>query len=189
MQNLIDALVSFSRTSTEEKTMISLNLDSVLREVKATLSEAIAEKGAIIISDKLPVLEVVPFQIQQLLENIISNAIKYCMPGTRPEIRITTGIISGSEIRVTGADPGIQYHQISIADNGIGFEPQYAEKVFELFQRLHNKTEYSGTGIGLAIAKKIVQNHNGFITAESELGHGATFHIYLPALGTGTSIK
>jgi signal transduction histidine kinase len=119
--------------------------------------------------------------MQQLLENIIGNALKYSMPDVKPEIRVTAGVVHGTEISFTGADPAMNYHRISVADNGIGFEPQYAGKVFELFQRLHNKTEYSGTGIGLAIAKKIVQNHEGFITAESELGHGATFHIYLPA--------
>ncbi|HLP22020.1 MAG TPA: ATP-binding protein, partial [Chitinophagales bacterium] len=104
----------------------------------------------------------------------------YAKPDVPPCINITTTIINGTDIALEGADPNGQYHKIDIVDNGIGFEQEYAAKIFEIFQRLHKKNEYTGTGIGLAICKRIVQNHKGFIEASSSPGQGADFTIYLP---------
>ena len=121
-------------------------------------------------------------QFQQLLTNIISNAIKYKKENLNPVIKINAVKVSASEIKEEVNSSADEFWKISISDNGIGFEPQYATKIFDLFQRLHGKNEYSGTGIGLAICKKIMHNHQGIVIAESELGKGATFHIYLPII-------
>jgi PAS domain S-box-containing protein len=180
MHRLIDALIAFSRTSGAERAFELADLDILLGNVRNLLRDKIEELGAVIRSSPLPVLRVIPFQIQQLFENIISNALKYCRPGVPPLVDISAEIVAGSSLQGTGVDPEQDYCRLTIADNGIGFDQQYATKVFELFQRLHKKNEYSGTGIGLAICKKIVQNHDGHITARSLVGEGTAFDIFLP---------
>jgi len=120
-------------------------------------------------------------QFQQLITNIISNAIKYRKEDVNPVIKINAVKVSALQLKEVVDLKADTFWRISIVDNGIGFEPQYATKIFELFQRLHGKNEYSGTGVGLAICKKIMQNHKGIIIAESEPDKGATFHIYLPS--------
>jgi signal transduction histidine kinase len=115
-----------------------------------------------------------------LFTNIIGNAIKYKKDDTIPEIEIDSRIVRGETLNIPKAKES-EYLQITIRDNGIGFDQEYKEKIFDLFQRLHSKENYSGTGIGLAICKKIIQQHNGFIEAESEKGNGSTFKIFLPS--------
>lgn len=180
MQKLIDDLLSFSRTASAERKLKILDLNVLLEEVVNSLKETIEENKVTIISGQLPVLKVIDFQFRQLLENIIGNAIKYGKPGVKPNITITYGIVSGKEYANEGASPGRNYHKILFADNGIGFEQEYATKIFEIFQRLHGKNEYSGTGIGLAICKRIMENHKGFITAHSKLGEGSVFNVFFP---------
>ncbi len=180
MHKLIDALFAFSRSTSTEQVSAPTDLNTLLAEVKNSLKDIIEEKPAIISASPLPVLQVIAFQFQQLLENMIGNALKYSLPDVRPDINITAGLVSGSPFIHGHAVADKQYHAIFIRDNGIGFDQQYAGKVFELFQRLHGKNEYSGTGIGLAICKKIVQHHHGFITAQGEPGQGATFTISIP---------
>ncbi len=180
MQRLIDALLDFSRTNTTEIIFTETNLNELLEEVKINLKENIKEKNADIESLPLPTLSIIPVQVQQLFSNLISNAIKYSKPAMSPQIKISADIVLGEDLKQRGGDATKKYHRITIADNGIGFEQKYAHKIFELFQRLHGKTEYSGTGIGLAICKKIVQNHKGFITATGNPDEGARFDIYLP---------
>ena len=143
------------------------------------MSEAIREKGAVITADALPEARVMAFQFRQLLTNLISNALKYQRPGVTPHIRIRCVPVESQDIPVSGVTAG-QYFRIDIEDNGIGFEQQYAERIFELFQRLHGRSEYQGTGIGLAICRKIMQNHHGYLLAEGRPEEGATFSIYLP---------
>jgi signal transduction histidine kinase len=106
--------------------------------------------------------------------------LKFSKPDVPPRITVTHEIVKGSRIKAPHVDPNKPFHHIAIADNGIGFELEHRQKIFEVFQRLHGRSEYSGTGIGLAICKKIVDNHRGFIQADSEVGRGATFHIYIP---------
>jgi PAS domain S-box-containing protein len=180
MQRLIDDLLAFSRTSSMEKNLSSTDLNELLEEVKGSLKYTIEEHSATIVSDTLPVAKVIPFQFQQLMENIIGNAIKYRKPETTPHVSITYRIASGYDYIPEGAIPSMEYGRISVKDNGIGFNQIYANKIFEIFQRLHGKNEYSGTGIGLAICKKIVENHGGFITAHGSEGEGATFNIFIP---------
>jgi signal transduction histidine kinase len=126
-------------------------------------------------------VKIIPFQFRQLLYNLISNSIKFSKEKDHPHIKIESEIDSGKKFNIDKLSKEVTYCHISISDNGIGFEPQYSEKIFEVFQRLHGKHEYSGTGIGLAIVKKIVENHNGVVTASGELNKGATFDIYIPA--------
>jgi PAS domain S-box-containing protein len=180
MENLIESLLQFSRANTTELIFEHCDLNAIVEEAKGYLKENILEKDAIIVSEKLPSLDVVNIQFVQLITNLLENAIKYSRPGTKPHIAITYEIVDGMNIDSSFVDKQRKYHQINISDNGIGFEKEYAVKIFEIFQRLHGKNEYSGTGIGLAICKKIVSNHNGFIIADSNPGIGSTFSIYLP---------
>ena len=130
-------------------------------------------------ADPLPTARVIVFQFRQLLANLLSNALKYQHPGVVPHIRIICQTVPGEEVPQSDA-AGKYYLQIKVIDNGIGFEQQYGERIFELFQRLHGRSEYKGTGIGLAICRKIMQNHQGYLLAEGRPGEGATFTIYLP---------
>lgn len=181
MQILIDDLLAYSRTSTTERKFEVTNLSHILKEVKEDLREDLHEKQPSIVAGHMVDIPVIPFQFRQLLQNLISNSIKFSSDQREPQIRIDSEIKKGGELKFDKLDPAKSYCHISVSDNGIGFEQQYAEKIFELFQRLHGRTEYQGTGIGLAIVKKIVENHNGFIRASGVPGEGATFDIYLPS--------
>ena len=127
-------------------------------------------------------LSIIPFQFRQLVYNLISNALKFTIENKTPQIIINSKIVDGSSLQKEFHSKNITYCHISLSDNGIGFDQKYSHKIFDVFQRLHSRVEFAGTGIGLAIVKKIVDNHNGFISAEGELGNGATFNIYLPYL-------
>jgi PAS domain S-box-containing protein len=198
MQRLIEALLSYSRTSTSRIASRPTDLNVVVEEVRKNLLDDIHGKDFLIESTKLPVLNLVPLQFHQLLVNLFANSIKYGKPGLPAHIKISANLLTtpadlltvppdmlavsepGSE--VDGQTPG-KYWKIDIEDNGIGFKQEYAERIFELFQRLHGRTEYEGTGVGLAICKKIVQNHRGSIKAYGRPGVGATFSIFLPYPG------
>jgi PAS domain S-box-containing protein len=176
MQTLIDALLTYSRTTSKEVVLVPTDINNIIEEAKKDLSEVIAVKHVTIKTDKLPVLNVQPLQFQQLFFNLIENAIKYSRPDVPPEIKI-----SSKKFWKEDAEARPLFYRITVRDNGIGFEQQYADTIFKLFQRLHGRSEYSGTGIGLAICKEIVGNHKGTITAKSEPGKGSTFIIELPA--------
>ncbi|MCS3799235.1 PAS domain S-box protein [Niastella sp. OAS944] len=180
MQNLIDSLLEFSRTTTARKNFENTDLNALLDDVKKELGHRIEEKKAIIESSHLPTLSIIPFQFRQLLSNLISNSLKYSKEEITPVIEIKANYVKRKDLHEKAALPGKDYFQFSVADNGIGFEQEYAEKIFDLFQRLHGRNEYSGSGIGLAICKKIVENHHGFMRAESEPGQGATFFFFIP---------
>jgi|GEM_PF-411372 len=180
MQNLIISLLDFSRTSATELIFKPCDLNAIVDESKDDLQLNIIEKQAVVEYKNLPTINASHIQLSQLFTNLIDNAIKYSRPEIKPQVRITASIVEGKKIEHPSANQK-DYHAIRIADNGIGFEKEYATKIFEIFQRLHGKNEYSGTGIGLAIVKKIVTNHNGFIVAEGIPGIGSTFTIYIPA--------
>jgi len=181
MQRLIEDLLAYSRTNTSEEYFEKTDLNILLANVKNELGEKIAETSATIESGGLPVLSVIPFQFQQLFTNLISNSLKFANPEIPLAISITSDVVTGHEIPGGNMAGKKKYHRLKISDNGIGFEPQYNEQIFQLFQRLHSRRDYEGTGIGLAICKKIVDNHQGVITAHGEPAKGATFLIYLPA--------
>jgi len=184
MQNMIISLLDISRTNTTELIFEPCDLNTIVEESKSDLNENILEKQATIEYKNLPTINGVRIQLSQLFTNLIENAVKYSRPEIKPHIRITSSLVHGNEFEHPSAKLQQEYHAIKIADNGIGFEMQYATKIFELFQRLHGKKEYSGTGIGLTIVKKIVINHNGFIIAEAKLNIGSTFTIYIPTAST-----
>jgi len=179
MRILIDDLLLFSRTNKAEKIFEKSDLNKLLENANLELAQDIEEKNAVIRSAELPVLNVIAFQIQQLFVNLIGNALKYSKPGVSPVINIDCEKLSAKNLPVFILDKRKEYYKISVSDNGIGFEQEYAEKIFILFNRLHQKSDYAGTGIGLSICKKIAENHNGYIIAEGEPGVGATFSVFL----------
>lgn len=182
MQTLIEDLLAYSRTSTIERKFVKTDLNIIIEEVKADLKEAIQEKNATIEATDLYKVNIIPFQFRQLMYNLISNALKFSKPAVPPHIIITSDIKEGSQLHNEKLLPEKLYCHISVTDNGIGFEPEFKDRIFEIFQRLHDRSEYQGTGIGLAIVKKIVENHNGMITGTSKLNNGARFDIYFPAI-------
>lgn len=180
MQNLIKALLEYSRIDTSKIIYTTTNLNSVLATVTSDLQELIEEHHAGVEVAKLPTLKVVPHQISQLFSNMIINSIKYRKQEIDPRIKIDAQLVSNDHFKHIDPASPEKYWKIAIRDNGIGFDQEYAGKIFELFQRLHGMSAYEGAGIGLAICKKIVMNHQGFVEAEGQPGVGATFNIYLP---------
>lgn len=182
MQTLINDLLSYSRTNIQERKFEKVNLSAIIDEVKEDLKEELEQKGAIIETNRTCEANIIPFQFRQLLYNLASNSIKFANPDIPTIIKIDCEFAKGEDLDNESLSKEKEYCHISISDNGIGFEPQYSKKIFEVFQRLHGKLEYTGTGIGLAIVKKIVENHNGIITAKGEKNKGATFDIYIPVI-------
>ena len=180
MRILIDDLLQYSRTTKVEKVFEVTNLNDLLENAKTDLFQSIEEKNAIIQSDKLPSMTVIPFQIQQLFVNLIGNSLKYSKAEVAPKIKISCKKVTAADEELIPKSNKDVFYKINFTDNGIGFEQEYAEKIFILFNRLHNKNDYVGTGIGLAICKKIVENHKGFIFAKGIPNGGSTFTIYLP---------
>ncbi len=178
MAALVNDLLSFTRLSSESKFERG-DLNHIVAEVLSDLELVIAEKDALVKVDELPVVEMVPGYMRQVFQNIISNALKFSKAGERPEIRICSAIVKELSFN-SEPDPGGHYCRIRIQDNGIGFDNIYAEKIFTIFQRLHSRNEYEGTGIGLAIARKIIARHRGIIQASSVAGQGASFEIVIP---------
>ena len=181
MQQLIDDLLSFSRINTTDHKFEKTDLNVIIEEVKTELKDTIQEKHATIEVAELCTANTIIFQFRQLMYNLISNALKFSKPEVPSHIIIKSRIVKGSLLNNEKLSPDKSYCHITVEDNGIGFEPHFSERIFEVFQKLHGKDVYAGTGIGLAIVKKIVENHNGIITATSELNKGATFDIYIPA--------
>ncbi|WP_046755430.1 sensor histidine kinase [Kordia jejudonensis] len=182
MRLLIDDLLQFSRTNKADKVFEVSNINLLLEGAKQDLAEVIARENATINADAFPVINVIPFQIQQLFANLIGNSLKYKSEDRTPEINITYEMVKTESEKLLTNATADSYHKIEFKDNGIGFDNEYAERIFVLFNRLHNKDEYTGTGIGLSICKKIIENHQGFIFANGETGVGATFTIYIPVV-------
>ncbi len=181
MQTLIADLLSYSRTTSTERKFETTDLNKIVLEVKKDFSETIEEKNATIKVDEMCDAHIIYFQFRQLMHNLIGNSLKFSKPDIAPHIIIKSRIIKGSKVNNPKLLSDKNYCHITITDNGIGFEPQYKDYIFELFKRLHDKEKIIGTGIGLTIVKKIVENHNGVITATSKLNKGATFDIYIPS--------
>ena len=182
MASLIDDLLLYSHVSRGVASVETVDLNMMLSLVLDDLELYIEQKGAKVEISSLPTIEGRPRQLQQLFENLIANALKYSKEGVAPVVSVSSRLINGAE--VTGYSPSVKadkiYHQIEVRDNGIGFEQADAERIFNVFTRLHGNTEYRGTGVGLSIVQKIIENHNGHIWAESKPGEGSTFTILLP---------
>jgi two-component system CheB/CheR fusion protein len=177
MQILIQDLLSFSRITSSEIKFELIDLTDIIKEVKSECKDFIKEKNATVETGEMCKIKLIPFQFRQLLQNLLSNALKFSKPGINPHITIDCKKIPGNSSPIGGEN---QVYHITFTDNGIGFEQHFSKQIFQLFQKLHGKDEYPGTGIGLAIVKKIVENHNGIITAESQLGNGVRIDIYIP---------
>ncbi len=180
MQRMINDLLSISVISSD-KTFEQTSLKALFEEAIQLLEYKIDEKKASIEIGNLPKARVIPSQFRQLFQNLISNSLKFSKPGELPVITVKHRYIANTgQLRMTSSDGG-RLHEIRVTDNGIGFENRFSEKIFTIFQRLHNRHQYPGTGIGLAICKKIVENHGGNIFADSKVDIGTTFTIMLPA--------
>jgi PAS domain S-box-containing protein len=180
MQILINDLLAYSRTNVHERKFEKADIAQIIEEVREDMAEELEQKNAIIENCQPCFISIIPFQFRQLIYNLISNALKFAQENIPPHIKIKTEIALGETLNNNQLAKGIKYCHISIADNGIGFDQEYSDKIFEVFQRLHGRSQYSGTGIGLAIVKRIVDNHHGFISAQGEENKGATFDIYIP---------
>ena len=178
MNNLIEDLLRYSRTTANEESFEEVDLQEIIEDIKQLHKDEFEASNARIEYRKIPKMRGIPFQMRQLMDNLITNSLKYRHPDRPAEIRITHKIVTDPTIKE--GDHQRLFHCISVTDNGIGFDQQHAEKVFDIFQRLHNEGGTRGSGIGLAICKKIIQNHKGMIMASGVADEGARFDIYLP---------
>ena len=167
MRTLIDDLLMFSRVSTKGRPFVPVDLGDIVAQVLLDLEIGIQENGANVEIEALPTIAADPVQMRQLLQNLLGNALKFRRPGVTPHVTMRASVADGIA-------------ELTVADNGMGFEPQYATRIFRAFERLNGASAYPGTGIGLALCRKIVERHNGTITATSDLGEGATFTVRLP---------
>ena len=180
LEMLIDDILVLTKIHSDRKKPAPVDLNTVLAQVKEELQESLAQSGATITSGVLPVVAGQQSQLAILVKNLLSNALKFQAPGNAPEVRIDTDIVKGGDMPMAGLPEEKEFFRVSFADNGLGFDERYARKIFQVFQRLHGLQEYPGTGMGLAICRKIMENHNGFITAQSQEGRGSTFHCFFP---------
>lgn len=179
MGTMIKAILNYSRLTSYDEKYIDTDLNEVLEQVKIDFELVLKEKAAEIISDKLPVIQCISIQMNQLFSNLISNSLKFS--ASPPAIRISSRIISPGEASAFHIpDQKMPFLELKFEDNGIGFDQQYEDQIFTMFKRLHSGQDYPGTGIGLALCNKIMENHRGFIKAFAESGKGATFYVYLP---------
>jgi PAS domain S-box-containing protein len=182
MKQLIEDVLNFSRVSSSERKFIKTDLRDVIKNVLTDFDQRILEKNATIHIEALPVIEAIPLQMRQLFYNLVSNALKFSSRKVKPIINITASVLENSEKeKYSELNKTVDYYEIVVSDNGIGFNQEFAEQIFTIFKRLHGKSEYSGTGIGLALCRKIADNHQGKIFASSIEGEGASFHILLPS--------
>ncbi|MGN6342405.1 MAG: sensor histidine kinase [Ginsengibacter sp.] len=188
MQSLINNLLKFSRYSLNPADFVKVDLNELLAESITELQEEMEKNHVVFHTDSLPVVEVVPELMLQVFYNLISNAIKFKQKNEAPVIQISSRQMKAGESKFSNKYvKGNRYYGIRISDNGIGFDEQYAEDIFMVFKRLHSVHEFDGTGIGLSICKKIIDKHNGFITASAKPKEGATFLIELPEKQLHTS--
>jgi signal transduction histidine kinase len=183
MSDLINDLLSYSRVGSEKHEIIPVDLNQLVQEVLTDYELIIQQKSAKVEVGNLPVIEGVRVQLQQLFQNLISNSLKFIDDKRDPLVTIRSEELSDAEYRghnTKSTGSKMHWYRIYVSDNGIGFENKYTEKIFQIFQRLHGRSEFQGTGIGLAICKKIVENHHGTIDAKSDPGSGAIFIITLP---------
>jgi signal transduction histidine kinase len=174
MQQLIEDLLGYARVTSRAQPFARVDLGDVCRDVLQNLEARIEETGATVTIGQMPVLDADASQMRQLFQNLIGNALKFQPPGRAPTVTVTA-----TEIPAAGPTETSRW-RLDVADNGIGIEARHADRIFAPFERLHSRTEYAGTGIGLAIVRKIAERHGGEITLTSHPGDGTTFHVTLP---------
>ncbi|NIP79120.1 MAG: hypothetical protein GWM90_07910 [Gemmatimonadetes bacterium] len=180
MQALIDTLLLYSRVSSGPVARRPVDLGATVAEVVEDLEPTITGAGAQLDIGPLPIIEADPIRMRQLFQNLIANAVKYARDRTPPRIRLHAESLDERHRPVPAEHPEAVLARIRVEDNGIGFEPEDAERIFELFQRLHRRDEFEGTGIGLAVCRRIVARHHGTLSARGTPGGGATFTVVLP---------
>ncbi|MCE3226124.1 MAG: domain S-box protein [Bacteroidetes bacterium] len=180
MQFLIEDLLAYSRTKSSDRKFEYTKLNVLMNEVIGDFDEILKTKKGTITVGRLSSANVIPFQFRQLMHNLISNSLKFSKPRIKPKIEVKSRLIPAGKPVIENMSFKKDYLNIIFTDNGIGFDPQYKDRIFQVFQRLHSFEEYNGTGIGLAICKRIVENHHGIITAKGQLNKGARFDIYIP---------
>jgi len=182
MQTLIDDLLIYAGIKEGKHDYEKINLNKIVKEVADDFKESIKDKKAVITIDGVCNTKVIVFQFRQVIHNLIGNALKFTHPKRFPRISIKCEVTPGRLLNFGDILPEVNYCHISVADNGIGFDSKYKNRIFEVFQRLHGQHVYEGTGMGLAICKRIIENHKGIITATGRLNKGVTFDIYLPTV-------
>lgn len=178
MQNLINDILAFSKLNVEKEVMVFSDINSIIEEVLVDMEIEIQEKNAKVEVERIPKLNVHPRLIKPLFQNLISNSLKYSRKEIAPVVKISAKL--DEPLKTPDPNQVGKFCRINVEDNGVGFEQEYAEQVFTMFKRLHVGSEYEGTGIGLAICKKIVEQHKGFISVKSAVNEGSTFIISLP---------
>ncbi|MDB5207750.1 MAG: domain S-box protein [Flavisolibacter sp.] len=183
MKLLVDDLLEYSHVYNSQQELEEVDLNRKVQLILTDLELMVTEKNAVVNVSDLPSVKGYRRQLQQLFQNLISNALKYNKPGVPPIVHIRSKLVKGSEggLDVSSPDKDTMFYQIEVQDNGIGFEQHNADRIFNIFTRLHGNSEYAGTGVGLAIVKKVVEKHKGYISAHSEPGKGAIFSVLLPA--------
>jgi len=181
MQKLMDDLLNYSLVSGNASNFQKVDLNAAVETVLKDLELTIADKNAQLNISKLPVVNGIPFQLEQLFLNILSNALKFSKPDVQPIIDITSSTLHGKDIPLGLSNDMKKYYKIIVADNGIGFPEEHSQKIFEVFQKLHDKRTFAGSGVGLAIVKRIMENHGGLVMAEGKPGIGATFTMFFSA--------
>jgi signal transduction histidine kinase len=179
MQTLINDLLTYCRVATKVQPFVPTDLVSITREVVSDLEARIEQVNGQVLVGELPTVDADPLQVRQLMQNLIGNSLKYWRPEVAPVVKVWSKHLPHHPSSEAG-DPPRPFCQILIEDNGIGFDPVYSERIFTIFQRLHGRNEYEGTGVGLAVCRKIVERHGGTITARSTPGNGSTFLVSLP---------
>ncbi len=182
MSILIIDLLTYSRISTQQNATTPVSLTAVVESALTDLELRIRESGAVVHRNPLPTVSGDATQLGQLFSNLLSNALKFQRSGVQPLITIRCQVVTAADLppSLRPSRPASAYYRIDVADNGIGFDEKYLDRIFQVFQRLHGKNQYVGTGIGLAICEKVASNHGGAITATSQPDQGATFSVYLP---------
>lgn len=182
MQSLIDGLLTLSRVATGGLEFVPVNLEQIARDVAGDLEAQIERVGARVEIERLPTIQADPVQMRQLFQNLIGNALKFRRPDEPPLVRVSGRFLHRRGQRPAGSRPEEESARILVEDNGIGFDDQDAERIFGVFQRLHTREAYEGTGMGLAICRRIVERHGGTITAHGKPGVGSTFEVVLPVV-------
>jgi PAS domain S-box-containing protein len=180
MQRLIEDILAFAKLSEQETNLEPVDLNEVVEEVSAFFSDSLNEIQASIVASALPVVQAIPFQIRQLLVNLVSNSIKYRDVARPLRVEVSGGVVFNPGLGGREGYLPTRFLKLQVKDNGIGFDPENADRIFDMFERLHGREAFEGTGIGLSICRRVMENHKGYIRASGNPGEGAVFEMFFP---------